>query len=259
MLINVDSALNPDGTSFCERLFPAEKLKKMQSDNPAVFAAQYQNDVEAMREMVPIKQEWAKIYNYSDLNKYGLHYQIAIDPGGIKEQDESSAMGVSVVGVQSLQGPTFGHIYALESLNLFADPGNLAKSVVNYWEQYDRAEVKIEDVALQMVFAFIFEQEAKRRNHPHFPITGIKGSELKDKITLARSTTTLWTRGQVHIDPNHTPELYGKLEDYPQQGTDDVNALLINLYDLKKGWIQRSEPKKKTNLRQPKRSKYTGY
>ena len=231
----------------------------MQRDNPAVFAAQYQNDVEAMREMVPIKQEWVKLFKMAELSRYGLHYQIAIDPGGITEKEENSAMGISVVGAQSLQGADFGKIYALESACLFADPGTLVKAVINYWEKYDKPDVVIEDVALQMIFGFAFDQEAKRRNHPTFAYRGIKGSELKDKITLARSVTPLFTRGQVLIDPEQTAELYGKLEDYPAQGTDDVNALLINLYDLKTGWIERSEPKKKTHREQPKGFGPTGY
>ena len=260
MLISIDSALSTDKVSFWEDKFPAEKLLKMQRDNPAVFAAQYQNDVEAMRELVPIKSKWVKPFKLSELTRYGLYYQIAVDPGGVKEREENSPTGISVVGVQSLQTENFGNIYALESKCLHVDTWTLAKTVVDLWEQHDKCRIVVEDVALQAIYQDVFEKEAKLRNHLDFPIFGIKGSELKDKITLARSVTHFFTRGQVHIDQSHTPDLFGKLEDYPTPGTDDVNALLINLYDLKVGWVKNAEPRQKSKTRPKfKRHSITGY
>lgn len=236
-----EKALLDDMSSFWSRMFPIEKLLQMRGDNPAVFAAQYQNDVEAMREMACIRQAWAILFVLAELQRHGLYYQIGIDPGGISEREETSAMGVSVIGAQSQQGPEFGYVYALESENLHADPWTLAKIVIDLWEKYQKPKIVVEEVALQRIFQDVFDKEAKLRNHPWIDIVGIKSSELKDKITLARGVTHFWTRGQVHIDPNHTPELFGKLEDYPQQGTDDVNALLINLKYLKDNWSTRME------------------
>lgn len=260
MQISIDSALSPDGISFWEEKFPKVKLLKMQRDNPAVFAAQYQNDVEAMRELVPIKSEWVKSFKFAELNRYGLYYQIAVDPGGVKEKEENSPTGVSVVGAQSMQTENFGSVYALESKCLHVDTWTLAKTVVNLWEQYDKCRIVVEDVALQSIYQDVFEKEAKLRNHFDFPIFGIKGSELKDKITLARSVTHFFTRGNIYIDSAHTPDLYRKLEDYPTPGTDDVNALLINLYDLKVGWVKNVEPRQKARSRQDiKKHSVTGY
>jgi len=258
--VRVHKAISPDGVSFWERMFPIEKLLKMQRDNPVVFAAQYQNDVGAMKEMAPVKQAWIKFYEFSKLQRYGLFYQIAVDPGGITEKEETSAAGISVVGGQSNQGSEFGNIYALESKNLHVDTWTLAKIVVDLWETYQKCQIFVEEVALQRVFQDIFDKEAKLRNHAYFPVTGVKSSELKDKITLARAVTHFFTRGQVFVDTNRTPELFNKLEDYPIQGTDDVNALLINLYCLKTGWAKTlDQPKGKGYQKQVKRHGVTGY
>jgi len=254
-----EMALQPGNLSFWPDKFPVERLLKMQRDNPAVFAAQYQNDVEAMREMACIRQVWARLFRIAELQRYGLFYQIAIDPGGITESEEASGMGISVIGAQSQQGAEFGHIFAVESKNLHTDTWTAAKIVIDLWEKYQKCRIVVEEAALQKVFQDIFDKESKLRNHPHIDIQGIKTSELKDKITLARGVTHLWTRGQVHVDPEHTPELYGKLEDYPQQGTDDVNALLINLKHLKDHWTQRMEKPKSEPQRRITRHSATGY
>ena len=135
-----EKAILDNGTSFWERMFPIAKLLEMQRRNPAVFAAQYQNDVGAMREMAAIKQEWIKSYDFSTLQRHGLYYQIAIDPGGITEQEDTSAMGISLVGAQSTPGSTFGNIYVLESRNLHVDTWTGAKilsfttkTIANAW------------------------------------------------------------------------------------------------------------------------------
>lgn len=255
----IERAISPDRVSFWEDKFPIKKLLQMQRDNPAVFAAQYQNDVEAMKELAPVKQKWIKSYDFAQLQRYGLFYQIAVDPGGLSEREETSAMGISVVGAQSIQGAEFGNVYVLESKNLHVDTWTGAKIVVDFWEQYDQCQVRVEEGALQKVFQDIFDKEAKLRNHPYFPVDGIKTSELKDKITLARGVTHFFTRGQVHIDQNRTAELYNKLEDYPAQGTDDVNALLINLHCLKIGWAKTLERAKPKPQREIKRHSVTGY
>lgn len=254
-----EMALLPGNISFWPRMFPVQKLLKMQRDNPAMFAAQYQNDVEAMREMACIRQVWAKLFKIAELQRYGLFYQIAIDPGGITEREETSGMGISVIGAQSQQGSEFGHVFALESKNLHADTWTAAKIVIDLWEKYQKPKIVVEDAALQKVFQDVFDKESKLRNHPHIDIEGIKASELKDKITLARGVTHFWTRGQVHIDPEHTPELHGKLEDYPQPGTDDVNALLINLKHLKDNWSGKMEKRKGEPQPQITRHSATGY
>lgn len=236
-----EKAILDDGFSFWERMFPIEKLLKMQRDNPAVFAAQYQNDVGAMLEMAPIKIEWVKPYDFATLQRHGLYYQIAVDPGGITEREETSGMGISVIGAQSLEGESFGNIYALESHNLHVDTWTGSKVIVDLWERYDKPEIVIEEVALQKVFQDIVDKEAKLRKHPWINVRGIKSSELKDKVTLARGVTHFFTRGQVFIDDKKTPQLYGNVADYPQHGTDDVNALLINLKHLKDHWTHRIE------------------
>jgi len=254
-----EKAIKDDGASFWERMFPIAKLLQMRQDNPAVFAAQYQNDVEAMREMAPLKQVWVKLYDFAQLQRAGLYYQIAVDPGGISEREETSAMGISVVGGQSMQTAEFGNVFALESKNLHVDTWTGAKIVVDLWEKYNKPDIVVEEVALQLVFQDIFDKEAKLRNYPWLNVRGIKSSELKDKITLARGVTHFFTRGQLFIDPKRTPELYAKLEDYPMQGTDDVNALLINLKDMKERWSQRIEPKRDVYQPQTKRHGVTGY
>lgn len=257
--IRREKALQDDGTSFWPRMFPVERLLKMQRDNPAMFAAQYQNDVEAMREMAIIRQLWAVLFKIAELQRHGLYYQIAIDPGGVSERDESSAMGISVIGAQSQQGAEFGHVHVLESENVHGDVWTLAKMVIDFWEKYQKCKIVVEDVALQRVYQDIFDKESKLRNYPHIDIVGIKSAELKDKVTLGRGVTHFWTRGQVHIDPAHTSELYGKLEDYPQPGTDDVNALLINLKYLKDHWSARMDTRKSEPQPQIRRSSATGY
>lgn len=257
--IRREKAIQDDGTSLCERLFPIERLLQMQKDNPAVFAAQYQNDVEAMKEMAPIKQAWIKLYDFGQLQRHGLYYLIATDPGGITEKEETSAMGIVVLGAQSHQGDRFGNIYVLESFNVHMDTWSVAKLIVDLWEKYQKAEIVIEDAALQMVFADVFEKEAKLRNHPWLNVRGVPIAELKDKITLARGVTHFFTRGQVHIDPKKTPDLHMKLEDYPSPGTDDVNALLIGLHDLKANWSHRIERGKKKEQTRAKLSGVTAY
>jgi len=254
-----EKAILDNGTSFWERMFPIEKLLEMQRRNPAVFAAQYQNDVGAMREMAAIKQEWIKSYDFSTLQRHGLYYQIAIDPGGITEREDTSAMGISVVGAQSTPGSTLGNIYALESRNLHVDTWTGAKIIIDLWEKYNKPDIVVEEVALQRVFQDIIEKEGKLRNHPWVNVRGIKSSELKDKITLARGVTHFFTRRQVFMDQKRTPELYNKLEDYPQMGTDDVNALLINLKDLKDRGSQRIEPQPRQDKPEPPRHGVTGY
>jgi len=254
-----EKAILDNGTSFWERMFPIEKLLEMQKRNPAVFAAQYQNDVGAMREMSAIKQAWIKAYVFATLQRHGLYYQLAIDPGGITEREDTSAMGVSVVGAQSTPGSTFGNIYTLESRNLHVDTWTGAKIIIDLWEKYNKPDIVVEEVALQRVFQDIIEKEGKLRNHPWVNVRGIKSSELKDKITLARGVTHFFTRGQVFMDQKRTPELYNKVEDYPQMGTDDVNALLINLKDLKDRWAQRIEPQPRQDKPEPPRHGVTGY
>lgn len=88
-MVNIrrEKAIFDDGTSFWERMFPIEKLLKMRNDNPAVFGAQYQNDVEAMKEFMPLRQEWFQLYAYGQLQRYGLYYQIAVDPGVLVRQN----------------------------------------------------------------------------------------------------------------------------------------------------------------------------
>lgn len=257
--IRREKAILDDGTSFWERMFPLEKLLKMQHDNPAMFGAQYQNDVEAMKEFMPLRQEWFRLYAYGELQKFGLYYQIAVDPGGISESEQTSAMGVSAVGVQSEQGADYGNIYALESMNLYGDVWTLAKQVVDLSERLGWCPIVVEEVALQKVFQSIFLKEAKLRNRPYLNVRGMPMGDLKDKITLASSVTPQIKQGQVLIDPIKTPELYGKLEDYPMQGTDDVNALLINLKDVKDNWVRLGEKKEEKKQLQVKRHGVTGY
>jgi hypothetical protein len=240
-------------------MFPLVLLKKDQKTNPIIFAAQYQNDVEIMREMSPIRQAWIQLFKFAELQRYGLYYQIAIDPGGLSEGDETSGMGFSVTGTQTQQGPDFGKVFALESGCIHADTWQQAKFVIDMWEKYQRPLIVIEEVALQRVFQDIFKKEAQLRNHIWVNIEGIKSSELKDKIELARSVTHFFTGGQVHIDPERTPELYGKLEDYPQVGTDDVNALLINLKHLKDHWQARTKPREVVHEPKIITSGVTGY
>jgi phage terminase large subunit-like protein len=105
----------------------------------------------------------------------------------------------------------------------------------------------VEEAALQRVFQHVFAEEARRRQLSQFinKIEGVKPSEWGgDKVTLARAVQPMWTRGQVHIDRGKTPQLYNKLEDYPRQGTDDVNALLIALWFLQQGWVGRMTKRK---------------
>ena len=258
--IRREKAVLDNGLSLCERLFPLEVLLKKQNDNPAVFGAQYQNDVEAMKEFMPLRQEWFKLYAYGQLQRLGLYYQIAVDPGGISEAEQSSGMGVSAIGAQSQPGSECGNVYVLESLNLYGDIFSMAKQVVDLSEKLGWCPIVVEEVALQKVFQSIFLNEAKFRNRPFLNVRGIKSSDLKDKITLASSVTPQIKQGQVFIDPIKTPELYGKLEDYPMRGTDDVNALLINLKDLKDSWMHRLQhPQRQESQGEIKRSSVTGY
>lgn len=257
--IRREKAILDNGTSFWERMFPVKKLLKMQNDNPAVFGAQYQNDVEAMKEFMPLRQEWFRCYAFGELQLFGLYYQIAVDPGGISEKEQSSAMGVSAVGVQSQQGTDYANIYVLDSMNLHGDVWTLAKQVVDLSEKLGWALIVVEDVALQKVFQDIFHKEAKLRNRPYLNVRGVKMADLKDKITLASSVTPQIKRGQVFIDPLKTPELYGKLEDYPMQGTDDVNAFLINLKDLKDNWMKGFGAEKEKPQPEVRRHGVTGY
>ena len=240
-------------------MFPLEKLLKMQNDNPTMFGAQYQNDVEAMKEFMPLRQEWFRRYAFGELQCFGLYYQIAVDPGGISEKEQSSAMGVSAVGVQSERGVDYGNVYVLDSMNLYGDIWSLAKQVVDLSEKLGWAPIVVEEVALQKVFQDIFAKEAKLRNRPYLNVRGIKMADLKDKVTLAASVTPQIKRGQVFIDPLKTPELYGKLEDYPMQGTDDVNALLINLKDLQDNWMKGFGAEKEKPVPEVRRHGVTGY
>ena len=258
--IRREQSLLPNGQSFWEKNFPVEWLLKMRNDNPAMFGAQYQNDVEAMKEFMPLRQEWFKLYAYGQLQRLGLYYQIAVDPGGISEAEQSSGMGVSAIGAQSQPGAQCGSIYALESWNLHGDIFSMAKQVVDLSEKLGWCPIVVEEVALQKVFQSIFLNEAKLRNRPFLNVRGMKMADLKDKITLASSVTPQIKQGQVFIDPLKTPELYGKLEDYPMQGTDDVNALLINLKDLKDNWMHRlTHNQRQDHQEEIKRSGYTGY
>lgn len=257
--IRREKAILDNGQSFWERTFPLEKLLKMKNDNPVVFGAQYQNDVEAMKEFMPLRQEWFRRYAFGELQRFGLYYQIAVDPGGISESEQSSAMGVSAVGVQSQRGADYGNIYALDSMNLYGETGVLVKQVVDLSEKLGWCPIVVEDVALQKVFQYIFHTEAKLRNRPYLNVRGIKMADLKDKITLASSVTPQIKRGQVLIDPLKTPELYGKLEDYPMQGTDDVNALLINLKDLQDNWMKGFGAEKEKPQPEVRRHGVTGY
>ncbi|MFZ5559818.1 MAG: hypothetical protein ACOZAL_03425 [Patescibacteria group bacterium] len=255
--IRREKAILDDGTSFWEKKFPIEYLKKLQRQNPVIFAAQYQNDVELMRESKPLKSDWVVDFRLSELQNFGLYRQIAIDPGGITENDENSGCGISVIGVQSEKGRDFGNIYALESRCIFEDTWTLAKRVVDLWEQYQKPLILVEEVALQKVFQDVFKQEANRRGHIYFNCQGVKSSELKDKITLARGITHFFTQKQVHIDKQRHWELFSKLEDYPEVGTDDVNALLINLYWLKNYWtatVEANRQSENKSIRSFKRS-----
>jgi hypothetical protein len=231
----------------------------MQNDNPAVFSAQYQNDVEEMKKGMPLRQDWLRTYVFSELQRMGLYYQIAVDPGGMSEKEQGSAMGISAIGAQSQQGPNHGNVFILESMNLFGDVFALAKTVVDLSELLFWCPIVVEEVALQKVFQSIFLKEAKLRNRPYLNVRGIKMAQLKDKITLASEVTSMFRQGQVFIDPLKTPELYGKIEDYPMQGTDDVNALLINLKDLKDNWMHRIGEVKEKPRKPVRRDSVTGY
>lgn len=248
--IRREKAILNDGTSFWERMFPIQRLLKMQSDNPAAFAAQYQNDVGAMKEMVPIKEAWIRPYTYRDLDKLGLYKVLAIDPGGITEKEENSGMGISLVGAYTRPGSMYGNVYALQSEFLHVDTWTAARIIIDIYEKEKPNRIIVEEVGLQKVFQDVFAEEGRKRGIAYLPIEGMPMGEIKDKITLARSVTHMFTQGQIYMDTDRTPMLYGKLEDYPSPGTDDVNAFLIALLDLKLNWMKRLNVNRQETKRQ---------
>lgn len=245
-----EMTLLDDGSSFWEEKFPVEIMKHQQRLNPAIFALQYQNDVKQISEQKAIRQAWIKPYRYSELDRLGLYKIMAIDPGGITEKEENSGMGIVLLGASTRPGATFGLVYLLQSEFVHADTWTEARMVLDIYEKEKPNRIVVEEVGLQKVFQHVFEEEGRKRNLPYLPIYGMPMAEIKDKITLARSVTHMFTQGQVHIDEEQTPTLYGKLEDYPNPGTDDVNAFLIGLLDLKLNWMKNLNVNKKEQKRQ---------
>lgn len=245
-------ALNDQGESFWPQMFPLETLLKKREADPVVFALQYQNDVEEIRKTRPVQKKWAKEFISDELNTFGMYKVLAIDPGGITEKEENSGMGVVLVGADAVDGQNYGKCYALVSELLYEETFTAAKSIFDIVERWQPDRIVVEEGALQKVFQHVFAEEARRRQLSQFinKIEGVKTSDLHDKVTLARAVQPMWTRGQVHVDKGKTPQLYNKLEDYPRQGTDDVNALLIALWYLQQGWVGRMTKRKE---RQKKR------
>lgn len=227
-----------DGQSIFPEKWSLEKLAKIRTVDPALFAANYMNqpsdDVTAT-----FKSEWLKPLNWLDDDQFyftdenakkcvlrvpDLDVLLLVDPGGFGERlVESRARAAAVVVGDDFKGHKFFlDCYSEQDTYLAA-----AKKIVEWAAKYSPRKIYVERAGQQAAFAQLLRELLKQASLGTVVDDTTIKPESKAKEVRVLEMEPYWQRGQVYVGtgPNFH-EFRTQFAQFPQARRVDVLDIL---------------------------------
>ncbi len=157
----IQPAINPDGTSFWEEMFPLEKLQQIEAMyGPDVFRLQYQNDVTFTGggDYITIEDFDLSYYEPHEVAYERLDVLIGVDlcAPGLEKTDRHSAFAIAAVGQERGTQRAYVLEYLVRKNLRLADQRDI---VLSFYQKFPHAiAIQIEAFALQTYFHEYLEE-----------------------------------------------------------------------------------------------------
>ena len=246
--LQIQRAIQSTGKALCEWLHPLNDvldpdtgeiarrgLTRIKEDlGPIVFALQYQNDTELMKEGNIFKHKWFKYYDRiewgddqrlyairGNIRKLITKLYVGVDPA-ISLKDMADFTAIVTVGQDEDR-----NLYVIDTINEHLTFAQQKKRTIEVCNRYHPAAANLEDVAYQK--ALIQELRAAGGASINAMVP------LHDKVARANSITGFFEAGLVHFLPNQT-DAVDQLLLFPDGLHDDiVDATVYALMGFKEG------------------------
>ncbi len=246
--VQIQRAISSDGKALCEWLHPLDNemddegeiarkgLTAIKEDlGPIVFALQYQNDVELMKEGNIFKHKWFRYYDHIEwddgvlyvvmgrIRKRILKIYIGGDPAiTTKDTRKASFTAIVIIGQDDN-----GMMYIIDYVNEHLTFGQQKKRLIALADKYHPIALNLEDVAYQKALIQELRSEGGMNVIALHP--------LADKVARANTVTGFFESHKVHFQAGHT-DLTDQLLLFPDGDFDDlVDATVYGLQGFKSG------------------------
>ena len=246
--LQIQRAISSDGKALCEWLHPLDDeiddegkiarkgLTSIKEDlGPIVFALQYQNDTELMKEGNIFKHKWFRYYDHIEwdegvlyvvmgrIRKRILKIYIGGDPA-ITTKDTRAASFTAIVVIGQDDN---GMMYVIDYVNEHLSFGQQKKRLIALADKYHPIALNLEDVAYQKALIQELRSEGGMNVIALHP--------LADKVARANTVTGFFESYKVHFQAGHT-DLTDQLLLFPDGDFDDlVDATVYGLQGFKSG------------------------
>jgi predicted phage terminase large subunit-like protein len=215
--LQIQRAISSDGKALCEWLHPLDDeigedgeiarkgLTSIKEDlGPIVFALQYQNDVELMKEGNIFKHKWFRYYDHIEwddgilyvamgrIRKRILKIYIGGDPA-ITTKDTKNASFTAIVIIGQDDN---GMMYIIDYVNEHLTFGQQKKQLIALADKYHPIALNLEDVAYQKALIQELRSEGGMNVIALHP--------LADKVARANTVTGFFESHKVHFQAGHT-------------------------------------------------------
>ena len=245
--VQIQRAISSDGKALCEWLHPLENemddegeiarkgLTAIKEDlGPIVFALQYQNDVELMKEGNIFKHKW---FRYYDRIEWGEGQQLYVVRGDVRKRIVKIFVGVDpAISLKDIAAftaiVTIGqdedrNLYVIDFINEHLTFSQQKKRTIGVCDRYYPFAINLEDVAYQKALI----QELRVSGGTNV----VAMHPLHDKVARANAVTGFFEAGMVHFLPSQT-DLVDQLLLFPDGLHNDlVDATVYALYGFKSG------------------------
>lgn len=217
----IQPAINPDGTSFWEEMFPLSALQEIEATyGPDVFQLQYQNDPDYGGSGLTWEEFSGHFYKVEDLNVNELEVTMGVDLAapGTEKRGQHSAFAIAVVGVdRSTQ-----RMYVLDLLKR----KNLKMSdqrafIENYYTRYKHTStIQVENYAVQAFFHEYLDESELILPYAKVQTGGTKESRFEHILKLV-DLERLFFKEHEHN------ELIEEIINFPNTSADLIDAVYL--------------------------------
>jgi predicted phage terminase large subunit-like protein len=245
----IQRAIQKDGTPLCEWLHPLKDIMEpdgvtvdreglfsiKETLGPIVFALQYQNDTELMKEGNIFQHKWFRYYDHVEWDEGVLYVAtghirkritkiyIGGDPAiTTRDTAKASFSAMVVIGQDS-----DGMMYIIDYVNEHLTFGQQKKRLIVLADKYHPIALNLEDVAYQKALIQELRSEGGMNVIALHP--------LADKVARANTVTGFFEAHKVHFQAGQT-DLTDQLLLFPDGDFDDlVDATVYGLMGFKGG------------------------